>query len=262
MKYTFTNFELSEDYQQRVRDYIAKGLGNQSIISVDGLFFDLKSLSIPINLDCLHCEEVCDINCCDGHPYPPQKECIDYALENIEEIFQDYNVGDLDARMKAYNILKEKGSLTVNMGNRQFTPGAIKKTKPMQTFPYTKADGCIFNILCNGQHKCALHANCLTKGIDPFTKKPIHCSTYPLCSIDISEDSKFIFCVLDPDITFGLWTNIDFLSRPCSNKNMFTDPNRTIFKDEDYKPAFIQCYHSLTYFINEDILKQVIPYFK
>lgn len=262
MKYSMMDFDLSDDYVSRVNKYLEEGLSNGNIVKVGNHYFDLKSLSIPVNLDCLNCEKVCDINCCGGAPYPPQQESLEFIKKHFDEIFSDPNAGDPDDRVKLNKLLMEK-NFTVNFGNRRWQPGAIKKTKGMETFPIVHENGCIFNVKDGDKHKCAIHAHCLTCGINPIEKKPIYCSMYPLCSIDINDESKFIFCILDKDITFNMWQGIDFSVRPCFNKGLLTDPNREYFKDEDYKTSFESSYNSVVYLLkDEEVPKQVLSILK
>lgn len=261
MKYTLMDFKLTEDYESRVRRYLIDGVNNGTILRIGNDFFDIKSLTIPTNLDCLNCEKVCDINCCRGTPYPPQSESLEFIKENYNEIFSDENAGDLEDRKKLKELLIDR-NLTVLFGNRRWQAGAIKKTKGMETFPKVPDNGCVFNVTCEHGHKCAIHAHCLTKGINPISKKPIYCSLYPLCSIDLRDDSRFLFCILDPDITFGMWQNVDQSERPCFNKGLLTDPDRPYFKDEDYKSAFESSINSVKYLYGEELSNQVLEHIK
>ena len=260
MKYSLMTFELTDDYINKVKTYLSDGLSNGTIIKIDDHYFDLKSLSILTNLDCLHCEEVCETNCCNGSPYPPQQESIDYVLSNHREIFLDEKVGTPEDRYYLYDMFLQRNK-TVNFGNRRWMPGAIKKTKGMQTYPKVPHDRCVFNVEQeDGSHLCAIHGHCLHCNEDPIAKKPNYCSLYPLSSIDLDDTSKFIFCIIGKDITFNNWQGIDFSSRPCFNKGLLTDPNRQYFKDEDYKSAYESSYKSVVYLIGESTASKVLPY--
>lgn len=260
MYYSMLDFKLTDDYESRIRKYLIDGVNAGTIYRHGNDFFDLKSLSILVNLDCMNCEKVCDINCCGGAPYPPQGESLEFIKENYNEIFSDEAVGLPEERKKLKELLIDR-NLTVLFGNRRWQAGAVKKTKGMETFPKVPDNGCVFNVKQpEGHHKCAIHAHCVTKGINPITKKPIYCSMYPLCSVDLREDSRFLFCILDDDIDFGMWQNVDHSIRPCFNKGLLTDPNRPYFKDEDYKFALDASIGSARYIYGDvvDHISQVL----
>lgn len=251
MKYTMIDFPLTQEYEEMITKFIEDGFKSGRIIKIDNIYYDLKSLSIPVNMDCLNCEKVCDVNCCNGHPYPPQQESLDYVKENYDEIFTDDNAGEPEDRAQLYERLLEK-QFTVKFNNRMWPRGNVKRHEPMETFPVVPDNGCIFNVKCGNYHKCMIHAHALTEGINPIAKKPIYCSLYPLCSVDLNDKEKFLFCILDEDIKFNMWGGVDQSKRPCFNKGLLTDPNRDYFKDEDYKPALLASINSVSYMYGAD----------
>ncbi|EFV74625.1 MULTISPECIES: hypothetical protein [Bacillaceae] len=173
-EYAYINFPMATVLKENLDKYISQNY-NISVFEFMGNLFDIKSLSRPVNLDCMNCHLAHFSLCCDGSPYPPTKEDINKVYNHVDNIFKETQSNSDYFKSKKYysenGILDKNGSFIEHCGK------------------------CIFSIKIGekGSHGCAIHGYAIKNNINYTKLKPKGCMMYPLDIVKLSDNSDFVF---------------------------------------------------------------------
>lgn len=146
----------------------------------DYVYFDLYSLSIKLNMDCLHCYE----NCCDGDHRSP-------TLKEYKELYEDKYSEIVKSIPESYR--DEFDSFVNQYGMFTKYPYKLKYMNIQ-----SKDNHCVFLFKDDeGLNKCVIHKYCLDNNISPNLFKPGSCSLFPIDVIKFKmqdEGGYFVFC--------------------------------------------------------------------
>ena len=192
----------------------------------DYVYFDLCSLSIKINMDCLHCYE----NCCGG----------DLRVATVKEYEQLYN----DKYDKIVKSIPDCYRDEFNSFISQY--GMFIKHRYYMQFLNTQAkdNRCIFSFRDKeGLNKCVIHKYCLDNNISPNLFKPGSCSLFPIDIVKFKmqeEQGYLIFCCSNATVHFSRFA----LTDKRHNNVIFPCLDLSIAKKRDFSektimPAYV-----------------------
>lgn len=162
---------------------------------LDYVYFDLYSLSIRINVDCLHCHK----HCCKGAFRVPTlkkyKQLYEKEYSNILKSVPDSYRDEFDS------FVKQNGMFTVHPNKRGYLNAQAKD------------DACIFSFQDDEDlNKCIVHKYCLDNNISPNLFKIGSCSLFPIDIVKFKmkdESGYFVFCSCSATALFSRFASID-----------------------------------------------------